>query len=173
MRSVLKMWRVKKLNLSLSPSPQPVSERASWRDSWAGTSRRGAGRPAVSESWVERERGESFVGPAASAHLGSALLFLLPHELKKGGWKGRLAGPRLSHTLSFSGKTSHENSSPRTYRSSQCPHQLWKRVPDVPLAGLIAVQARAAGEIRLASFSTGSLRRLRAQRNRGPGLGRN
>ena len=30
--SVLKMWRMKKLNLSLSPSPQPVSRRASWSE---------------------------------------------------------------------------------------------------------------------------------------------
>ena len=42
LRFVLKMWRVKKLSLSLSPSPQPVSRRASWTER-AGLGFRGGG----------------------------------------------------------------------------------------------------------------------------------
>lgn len=56
-RSVLKMWRVKTLNLSLSPSPQPVSRRASWSERPRPGFRGLLAVPSVLESRVEPEAG--------------------------------------------------------------------------------------------------------------------
>lgn len=152
LRFVLKMWRVKTLNFSLSPSPQPVSGRASWGESWAGAS--GAG------GWQCRACGR--VGSSLGA--GACGVFCLPSSLSATGLGAtllsapggrRAGGARLSHPLSFSGKTGCENPSPRTYPAAQCPHQLRKTAPALLLAHSIPVQAGAAGEIRPAGFSTG------------------
>lgn len=100
---------------------------------------------------------ESITGLAASARLvWKSTLPIAPELLGE----GRRAGPGWPDpgflTLSaFSGKTSYESSSSRTYPAARCPHQLWKRAPDMLLADLSTVQAGIAGEIRLASFSTG------------------
>ena len=163
------MWRVKKLNLSLSPSPQSVSRRAS------GTERAGSGL-----RWGRRRRCR--VSGKAGSSLGTAMCVesywsrnfsaigvevyssYCPQELIR---EGRPSS-RFLTLCSFSGKTSYENSSPRTYPAAWCPHQLWKRAPRMLLADFITVQAGTAGEIRL-----GSLPRPRAQRNRGPRLEHN
>lgn len=55
LRSVLKMWRVKKLDLS--PSPQPVSRRASWSERLRPGFRGSLAVPSVLESRVEPEAG--------------------------------------------------------------------------------------------------------------------
>lgn len=57
LRSVLKMWRVKTLNLSLSPSPQPVSRRASWSERPRPGFRGLLAVPSVLGSRVEPEAG--------------------------------------------------------------------------------------------------------------------
>lgn len=94
---VLKMWRVKKL--SLSPSPQPVSGTASWRKTQLGRAWGGDGGvwSVLLVLALPRVRGGSL---------------LLPPELFSGG-QAEIPGI-LTLSLSFSGKTSYENSSPRT-----------------------------------------------------------
>lgn len=77
----------------------------------------------------------------------------------------------LSH--SFLGRTTCENSSPRSQPAGRSSHQRCERAGDTLLADPIAVQTGAAGEIRLASFSTGLSAQPTAQRNSGPELERN
>lgn len=60
-----------------------------------------------------------------------------------------------SHSLSLSGKTSYENSSPRAETAVRGPHQFREKAADVLLVDPIPAQAGAEGEIRPGSFSTG------------------
>lgn len=86
-RSMLKMWRVKKVNLSLSLSPQPVSGRASGKET-AGSSLGAVGVWGVLLALTHRR------------YWGRCLL--LPFELLKAGGKGwGLVEPRLPHTVFF------------------------------------------------------------------------
>lgn len=153
-RSVVKMWRVKNLNVSLSSSPQPVSKRTS------GTERAGSGLRG-GDAGVCGEGGVCGVY-YWSCRFSATGVEVYPSYCPRASWRGKTgrAGPGWPDpgflTLSaFSGKTSYESSSSRTYPAARCLHQLWKRAPDMLLADLSTVQAGIAGEIRLASFSTG------------------
>lgn len=84
---VLKMWRVKKLNLSLSLSPQPVSGRDSGKET-AGSSLGAVGTWGVLSALTHRRYWSRRL--------------LLPLELFTARGKGwGLVEPRLPHTLFF------------------------------------------------------------------------
>lgn len=150
------MWRVKKLNMSLLPSSPPVS---------AGESRTGASRAGARgihwESCLELGGAgvRRLVGPATPALAYQAGPPCCgTHRRLREEWKADRRSFFFFFTrshLSFSGQTSHEDSSSRTYAAAQCPHQLRKRGPHRCLAVPIPVQDWTAGEIRLAHFSAG------------------
>lgn len=152
------MWRVKTLNLGLSPSPQPVRRERPRRGQYQGGA---AGGAEAGELRSHRSRAAGcFVGPAARR---------LRENISRRE-EGRACLSQVSsHSLSLLGKTSYENSSPRAETAVRGPHQFRERAAYVLLVDPIPAQAGAEGEIRLGSFSTG----LFAQRNRGPGLERN
>lgn len=140
------MWRVKTLNLGLSPSPQPVRRERPRRGQVPG---RGAGCAEAGELRSHRSRAAGrFVGPAA-------------RRLRENtSWRGREEGRAClsqvsSHSLSLSGKISYENSSPRAETAARRPHRFREKTADVLLVDPISAQAGAEGEIRLGSFSTG------------------
>lgn len=138
------MWRVKTLNLGLSPSPQPVRRERPRRGQVPGWGAVGA---EAGELWSHRSRAAGrFVGPAAR----------LLRENTSRREEGRACLSQVSsHSLSLSGKTSYENSSPRAKTAARRPHRFREKTADVLLVDPISAQAGAEGEIRLGSFSTG------------------
>lgn len=138
------MWRVKTLNLGLSPSPQPVRRERPRRGQVSG---RGAGGAEAGELRSHRSRAAGlFVGPAAGRL----------RENTSRREEGRACLSQVSsHSLSLSGKISYENSSPRAETAARRPHRFREKTADVLLVDPISAQAGAEGEIRLGSFSTG------------------